>query len=163
MFLWAFNQTLEMKTVLLFTILSFGVIRAHAIGIIAPAEYYNDKNQPAVTSTQSVENNVNPSSCTDTEPIQLENFVGNMVNKKLRLEWTIGDNDHAQRFEVLRSEDGKNFSMAALVFSSEKNGREVYGFFEKLKEQRKMYYRLRMIDKKEQGSLSNVILIEPKS
>ena len=150
-----------MKTILLFLFFSISITRSQAMGIIAPHEYYVQKNQTSATeSLNTITETTPPASCEDCIDIKLENFVGNLVNNKLRLEWTIAENHDADRFELLKSADGKNFKMAALVFSSEKKGREVYGFVEKVKKETKMYYRLRMIGRDNKIELSNVITIE---
>ena len=78
-------------------------------------------------------------------PVKLASFQGNLNNNKVNLKWTIAENEIAEKFEVEKSVDGENFTTAALVFSSEKNGMANYQYAEAMKTE-KVFYRLRMTD-----------------
>ena len=75
------------------------------------------------------------------------------------LQWLIDKNETADRFDVERSADGINFTMAALVFTSEKNGNENYMFYENLNNKRKVYYRLKMYNKSQSINYSKTLVI----
>lgn len=90
-------------------------------------------------------------------PVTLYNFSGNEKNNKIYLEWAVAENETAERFEVERSTDGKNFITAALIFSSEKIGNEIYKFYEPATEG-KMQYRLKMFDKNMRVEYSKIIV-----
>ena len=47
------------------------------------------------------------------------------------LNWVVGENETADRFEIEKSTDGKTFIMAALVFGTEKPKTDKYQFYEK--------------------------------
>jgi hypothetical protein len=79
-------------------------------------------------------------------PLKLYNFSGNKSNNKIYLQWAISENEKAERFEIERSTNGKDFSLVALIFASENSGDETYKFFEAAPK-RKVKYRLKMYDK----------------
>ncbi len=51
-----------------------------------------------------------------------------MKNDKTVLQWAIAENETGERFEVEKSNNGKNFVMAGLLFTTEKQGIETYFF-----------------------------------
>lgn len=67
-------------------------------------------------------------------------------NQKIQLNWKTEENQQINLFEVEKSTDGKNFSLAALVFGTDKNSAEEYIYFEK-NTGKKTVYRLKMISK----------------
>jgi hypothetical protein len=96
-------------------------------------------------------------------PVKLMSFQGNLNNNKVMLQWAVGENETADRFEVERSVDGKNFSLAALVFTSEKAGAESYMFYENLNNSGKIYYRLKMYDKSGAINYSKTLTFQAKA
>jgi hypothetical protein len=102
----------------------------------------------------------NDSSIAFILPVELISFQGNLNNNKLSLQWVIDRNETADRFDVERSTDGINFTMAALVFTSEKMGSENYMFYEYLNNTNKIYYRLKMYDKSKTINYSKIIVIQ---
>ena len=95
-------------------------------------------------------------------PAKLVRIDGSISNNKMILNWAVEKNETADMFEVEKSSDGKNFSMAALVFGTDKAETGIYQFFERAAKQR-MFYRIKLIDKNGQGSYSDVITINPAS
>ena len=67
-------------------------------------------------------------------------------NDRVILTWTIDNNQLANQVEVESSTDGKNFTMAALVFGTDKKDSDNYYFYEKAKKG-KILYRLKVINK----------------
>jgi hypothetical protein len=67
-------------------------------------------------------------------------------NKKILLNWRTEENQQINLFEVEKSTDGKNFSLVALVFGTDKSSAEEYSYFEK-QTGKKTVYRLKMISK----------------
>ena len=63
-------------------------------------------------------------------PVKLNNFQGSKNKSNVQLQWTVGMNEDANSFEVERSNDGKNFSTAALMLGTEKSGNETYNYSE---------------------------------
>jgi hypothetical protein len=86
--------------------------------------------------------------------ISIECFV---KDNKTWLEWTIDPNDITNRFEVEKSFNGKDFKTSGLVLASEKKGIEQYAFFETSSKVKKVYYRLKLVDKEEQSVYSATI------
>ena len=94
--------------------------------------------------------------------VKLSSFQGNLNNNKVTLQWTVADNETASQFEVERSTDGKNFSSAAVVFSTSKSGNESYLYWEN-NEAAKSYYRLKMTDKAGEVTYSKILIFQTKS
>lgn len=72
----------------------------------------------------------------------------------------IGDNETAYCFEVEKSTDGKNFSMAALVFGTDKPADDNYEFYEKAGNP-KTVYRIKLINKDKKAEYSPIVQINP--
>ncbi len=72
----------------------------------------------------------------------------------------IGDNETAYCFEVEKSTDGKNFSMAALVFGTDKQDADNYEFYEKAGNP-KTVYRIKLINKDKKAEYSPIVQINP--
>ena len=95
-------------------------------------------------------------------PAKLVRIDGSISNNKMILNWVVEKNETADMFEVEKSSDGKNFSMAALVFGTDKAETSVYQFFERAAKQR-IFYRIKLIDKNGQAAYSDIITINPAS
>ena len=93
-------------------------------------------------------------------PAKLISINGNISNNKVFLNWVVGENETADQFEVERSMDGKNFTMAALVFGTDKPNTDYYLFYEKAGNQ-KVLYRIRLINKDKKEEYSPVVEISP--
>ena len=93
-------------------------------------------------------------------PAKLIHFNGNISNNRVFLQWEVNENETADQFEVEKSTDGKNFTIAALVFGTDKPETGKYWFYEKANT-RKFYYRIKMINKNRQSEYSAVIKINP--
>jgi hypothetical protein len=79
-----------------------------------------------------------------SDTVQVADVHGSISDNKVFLNWTVERNQDADQFEIERSEDGKNYVMAALVFGTGKPGADKYWFFEKKRKQ-KTYYRIKLI------------------
>ncbi|HYM94629.1 MAG TPA: hypothetical protein VET23_10850 [Chitinophagaceae bacterium] len=93
--------------------------------------------------------------------VKLISFQGCVDNNKVMLHWEVSENEVADQFEVEKSVDGKNFSMAALVFGTDKPHTDSYMFYEK-SITKKMLYRIKIIDKKGNITYSDALTIDPK-
>lgn len=93
------------------------------------------------------------------QSIKLYDFTISEKNKKVYLQWAITENETAERFEVERSADGKKFSTAALVFTSEKEGDEMYRFYESSVNE-KIFYRLKMYGKNSKAEYSQILALK---
>ena len=81
---------------------------------------------------------------------------GYIKNDKVYLDWEISGNENADMFEIEKSKDGKNFSVAALVFGTNNAKTDDYRFYEKAESQ-KIYYRIKLINKNRQSEYSKII------
>ncbi|MEO7923596.1 MAG: hypothetical protein ABIR30_07950 [Chitinophagaceae bacterium] len=102
-----------------------------------------------------------PVSTTHTPPpATVISFSGNITNKKVLLNWVVGDNETAYQFEVEKSTDGKQYTLVALVFGTDKTEKDSYQFYEKAGNQ-KVSYRIKLINKDRIAFYSPVIEITP--
>jgi hypothetical protein len=96
-------------------------------------------------------------------PIQLISFQGNINgNNRTTLQWSVGNNEEVDQFEIQRSFDGVEFKTIGLVFGSEKRNVEDYMFYETIKNDDKVMYRLKMISKTNEVSYSKVLVFQGK-
>jgi hypothetical protein len=96
---------------------------------------------------------------TTTDPSRLVSFNASLNNNKVILNWVMAENRAADKFEIEKSTDGKNFSLAALVFGSEETETANYQFFEKAGN-KKMYYRIKIVDRNNSVTYSDILTIE---
>ncbi len=130
-----------------------------SIGILLGCIYYSldeQKISPVVTTsplpTLAVNNN--------DSPIKLFNLHGNLNGNKIELQWMVNENQEVNQFEIEKSADGKNFKIAALVFGTDKTNTDSYMFYEKATD-KKILYRIKVIDTKGGSSYSNTIEVDP--
>lgn len=79
-------------------------------------------------------------------PVMLISFQGNLNNGEVNLQWSVGQNEEGDHFEVQRSVDGRTFETAGIVMSTAKYGAESYSYSETATSE-KSYYRLEMVNK----------------
>lgn len=101
-----------------------------------------------------------PTVTTGAEDAHVISIEGNISNNKVIVNWVVGDNAAADQFEVEKSADGKNFTMAALVFGTDREEKDSYQFYEKVGNQ-KLHYRIKLISKDRKLSYSETIEINP--
>lgn len=101
-----------------------------------------------------------PSHTTTITPAKLISINGNVTGNKIFLNWVVGENETADLFEVEKSIDGKTFTMAALVFGTDKPDVDNYQFYEKAGNQKSLY-RIRLINKDKKVEYSPVVEINP--
>lgn len=89
---------------------------------------------------------------------KITDFNYTIQNNRVLLSWTVKANEDSDQFEVERSNDGKIFTMAALVFGTDKPDTDYYKFFEKVVSTR-MYYRIKILHKDETISYSDTITV----
>ena len=101
-----------------------------------------------------------PSPVASSPTAKVVEFNGSINNNKAILQWTVSDNENAAQFEVEKSTDGKKFSMAALVFGTDKMATDNYQFYEKTTN-KKMVYRIKIINKNQTVDYSSIIEVKP--
>ena len=97
---------------------------------------------------------------TATVSAKVISFHGSISNEKAILQWTVSANENAAQFEVEKSSDGKNFTMAALVFGTDKANTDNYQFYEK-KGAKEITYRIKIINKNQSVEYSSLVDIKP--
>ncbi len=85
---------------------------------------------------------------------------GVIKNNKVILDWIVSENETADLFEIEKSTDGKTYTMAALVFGTDKPATDNYQFYEKAGN-KKVSYRIKIINKDKQTAYSAVVEIIP--
>jgi hypothetical protein len=91
-------------------------------------------------------------------PVDLVSFTGKKLSSTTaQLDWTVTASSTPDRFEVLRSTDGNNFSTVGIVNAV--NLKTKYSFIDNTLPVGTIYYRLRMIDVNGEQKLSKVIVI----
>lgn len=93
-------------------------------------------------------------------PAKLTSFTGHAKNNKVLLEWFISGNEDADQFEIEKSTDGVNFTLAALVFGTDLPDSGKYSFYEKAGK-KKTRYRIKMIHKNKNAEYSPVLEVGP--
>jgi hypothetical protein len=93
-------------------------------------------------------------------PAKLITFKGTLSQNKVILNWEVAENETANQFEIEKSIDGKNFKMAALVFSTEKTDTDKYEFYEKAAP-KKVMYRIKVVHKNQTAIYSDVVEVNP--
>jgi len=88
-------------------------------------------------------------------------FNSSLKKDRVLLTWSVDANQDANRFEVEKSEDGKTFTMAALVFGTDKTGTDSYQFLESEKYSKTYYYRIKIIGKNKSEEYSQAIMAGP--
>ena len=104
----------------------------------------------------SAQNNFTIVASTEPATAIINNLKCSIEKGRVSLEWIINNNGLVNQIEVESSSDGKNYSMAALIFSTEKNESDNYYFYEKAKTG-KLFYRLKILHKDQTVLYSSVV------
>jgi hypothetical protein len=96
-------------------------------------------------------------------PVKLIYFQGSRNNDKINLQWNVAQNESTDHFEIEKSYNGKNFSTAGTIPSTDKAGNETYTFPETATDEEKIFYRLKMIDKNQKIEYSRILSFQSKS
>lgn len=130
-----------------------------SIGILLTCIYYNLGSQ----DNNAVETSSHLSSGAENkkeDSVKLYNFQSRQSGNKTELYWMVDKNEKVNQFEVEKSNDGKNFKVAALVFGTDKVNTDSYMFYEKATG-KKTFYQVRIIDNKGVISYSDIIEVNP--
>ena len=112
-----------MKT--FYTLLICLVLSSYANAIIAPFD--------SVVASSNI-----------TGDTRIKNLNCQVKNEKLMISWSTEENEKTNRFELEKSKDGKQFSLAAIVFGTDKKDSDDYMFYEKASK-KKIFYRVKII------------------
>ncbi len=97
---------------------------------------------------------------TGTLPVKLENFQGKKQHESAVLDWKTSVETAFSHFEVEWSADGRTFVQAGIVSA---NASQSYNFTHPftpaMSQEAKLYYRLKMVDRDDSYTYSNVVTI----
>ena len=97
-------------------------------------------------------------------PVHLISFQGNInKNNKVTLQWTLGNNEQSDQFEIQRSNNNSEFKTIGIVFATEKTGAEDYMFYETINNTGNVMYRLKLIDKVQEIGYSKILVFQSKA
>jgi hypothetical protein len=91
-------------------------------------------------------------------PIKLISLHGNVNNNRVSLKWDVAENKNVQRFEVEKSFNGKDFTVAGVVPATGRSGKESYSFDNEVNSNSKVIYRLKIFDYNNNIEVSRVLL-----
>ncbi|MFC0774108.1 hypothetical protein [Terrimonas alba] len=89
---------------------------------------------------------------------RIKNLNCQVKNEKLVISWSTEENEKTNRFELEKSKDGKQFSLAAIVFGTDKKDTDNYMFYEKASK-KKTFYRVKIIQN--DGSVDYSAIVTP--
>lgn len=121
--------------------------------------------QPPVKAQIKTTPFTSPSTISTIAPAHSAKIIslkGNLYNQKIIIDWVVEDNQLANMFEVEKSYDGKNFTVAAIVFGTDEGTVNNYQFYEK-KSNKKVSYRIKIINKNKEIEYSDPIIISPSA
>src|SRR5258705_11923936 len=95
------------------------------------------------------------------QPSKLISFKVSVIRNKVLLQWVISGNETTDQFAIEKSMDGKNFTMAAVIFGTDKPETGNYEFFDKMIKEN-ISYRLKIIDKNKKIEYSDILVIKSK-
>ena len=93
-------------------------------------------------------------------PVKMISFAGSVNNNKAQLKWAVAENETGDRFQVMRSANGKNFTEIGIVFINGKEGAESYTYADANELDAVTYYKLKIVNKNNSVSYSNVIMLK---
>lgn len=96
-------------------------------------------------------------------PIKLISLQGNMNSNSVSLKWHVAENKNVQRFEVEKSFNGRDFSLAGVVSATGRNGAESYNFDNGINSSNKVMYRLKMVDNNNNAEYSRILVFQPEN
>lgn len=112
------------------------------------------------SNSLSAQNNAAPitvsSASAPTSTAAISQLNCSIKNDRVLLNWVIDNNQLANQVEIESSTDGKTFTMAALVFGTDKKDTDNYYFYEKAKKG-KIFYRLKIINKDSSVQYSAIV------
>ncbi|MGZ3840205.1 MAG: T9SS type A sorting domain-containing protein [Flavisolibacter sp.] len=91
--------------------------------------------------------------------IRLLRFQGQKSENGNLLKWTVDENESGRLFQIEKSTDGRNFSLIGSLSPSSRSGQQDYQYRD-AGTSSEAYYRIRLLDKKDQSFYSPVVFIE---
>jgi hypothetical protein len=92
----------------------------------------------------------------------ISNFSATSGNSINRLNWTVTNNQGANRFYVERSTNGKDFETIGVLMATQKLGNESYIYSDTTTNPDKIMYRLNILSKNQHSFYSKIVIIQSK-
>ncbi|MBK6825705.1 MAG: T9SS type A sorting domain-containing protein [Chitinophagaceae bacterium] len=96
-----------------------------------------------------------------TLPLRLQTFTGNKISTGNLLEWTTADEINTEKFIIEKSENGTDF-VAIREVPANGTGNGAYSYIHTLTWRGRIFYRLKMIDRNQEFSYSQIISLSHK-
>ena len=97
--------------------------------------------------------------CSHIVDVQLNNFSGQVINKKALLKWVSSNENNLTRYDIERSDNGQHFIKIGSLVAWHKNSTSFYEFTDIATVNTPVYYRLKMIGKDDLFKYSKTILL----
>ncbi|RYZ29303.1 MAG: T9SS type A sorting domain-containing protein [Chitinophagaceae bacterium] len=92
-----------------------------------------------------------------TLPVKLLNFNASHQQDKALFAWSVANNEDGNYYELQSSANGTDFQTMEIIPNTTKHGTETYSYKDGKVSDGDNYYRLKMVDKSNQVSYSNVL------
>jgi hypothetical protein len=99
----------------------------------------------------------------DLLPVTLMSFDGRNVNRKVNLQWSSSQESNIDRYEILRSADGKNFSKIGAVSATNKLMAQGYIYEDISPLSGNNFYKLGIVSKDGHVEFSKIVLVKYNS
>lgn len=96
-------------------------------------------------------------------PVNLTRFTGVANTGKVSLNWNVASNETGSYFELEKSYNGTSYKTAATILNTDKQGDEAYSFTDVAPFTDKVFYRLKIVNKNDAVTYSNIILFEAQT
>jgi len=97
--------------------------------------------------------------CSHIVDVHLNNFSGQVINKKASLKWFSSNENNLSHYEIEKSEDGQHFIKIGSLVAWNRNSTSFYDFTDMAAISAPVYYRLKMTGKDELFKYSKTILL----
>jgi hypothetical protein len=92
-------------------------------------------------------------------PLNLLEFKAAQLGTAVKLSWTTSQEENVSHFEIIRSDDGHNFSEINKVHAKAGSGNNYYEFLDAVNINGEVFYRLNMVDLDGRAKLSPIVMV----
>jgi hypothetical protein len=96
----------------------------------------------------------------DPVPVTLMSFGANYINNKVNLQWTTSQESNIEKYEVLRSSDGNNFSKIGAVNATNSLLQQIYTYVDLSPLNGNNLYKLGIVSKDGQVEFSKIVSVK---
>jgi hypothetical protein len=96
-------------------------------------------------------------------PVNVISFTGKALENANQLNWTVAQEIDFSHYEVLRSEDGREFNAVGTVFATENNmDMKSYSFVDASAKSEVSYYKLKLVDNNGSVAYTSLVVVKQK-